>query len=630
MLVNNDTQKSPQDTTTKLFGDSLNTSERLRKLVDLNVSYKDIPTEIASDLCLKSWDGGPGHLMSGVDPITGEPWFLGLQFKPDVPWVYTDKNGKKSKPAKYLTASGHGICPLFAEMPEAEFWQKVISAPSTPVVITEGFKKAMVGLAAEYPTISISGVDCWREGKELHSLLKLFAVKGRTVYLAFDMDLFTNGRVLAALKALGGAIEKEGAAVKVMLWESKLKGLDDYLLDRGLDAITPIIRDALTLDDWSQKVSNKLMTAATRIRRSLGQKLRYNDMSHRVEMEGATFPLPTAKDTLEYRYGLVIDLPDKRVSYLVDEIAKEDTYHPVRDYLEEVHTLYGDDTAILNDLASKVFGAHDPLDQILLRRWGIAAVARAHEPGCQVDTVLVLKGPQGAGKSTFFRELASPKWFTDSVHSITEKDTLLALHRFWIVELSELGAATRKKDVEQVKIFISRREDTLRRPYGTGDETLKRTFILGASTNEDAFLPDATGNRRFWPVTVGTVIDNSFVKEHRDKIWAAFVSLFRSGEQWRLTDDEEALLKERVKGYRIPDEWEAEVLKIAGPSGRVTTDWILGNLCGPSVVGRERGAAMRVGKILVANDWVRKQVWNKTLKKQEWVYEKGWVEPIPN
>jgi predicted P-loop ATPase len=607
MLVNNDTQKSPQDTTTKLFGDSLNTSECLRKLVDRNVSYKDIPTEIASDLGLKSWDGGPGHLMSGVDPRTGEPWFLGLQFKPDVPWVYTDKNGKKSKPAKYLTASGHGTCPLFADMPDAEFWQKVISDLSTPVVITEGFKKAMVGLAAGYATISISGVDCWREDKELHNLLKLFAIKGRIFYLAFDMDLFTNVRVLSALRALGLALEKEGATVKVMSWDSKHKGLDDYLLDKGLDAIAPIIRDALTLGEWWDKVSDRLLKDFSLIENRLGLRLRYNEMSHQVELDGKPFNMGEAKNILKLHHGVQVQSPRDDIPFLVKEIAAKDTYHPVREYLEKVHTLHGHDTSILDDLASKVLGAHDPLDQIFLKRFLTAAVARAYEPGCKVDTVLILKGAQGVGKSTFFKVLVGPEWFNDSLPPMGTPNMIVTMHHAWLNEWAELEVVFGQKDTSAVKSFITTTTDNVRRPYERSIESLKRSSLLVGTTNQDEFLRDATGNRRFWPVTVGDEIELKYLENHRNEIWAAAVTLYKRGEQWHLTREEEKLAAERVKDYQEVDHWEEPILKYVDAYQFVTVSGILASALEVPTERQDMKAQKRVGKILRANGWEEAQ-----------------------
>jgi predicted P-loop ATPase len=607
MSIHNNTPDSTKDITSKLFGEAGTKHDGLTKLVDRNVSYKDIPTDIASDLGRKAWDGGPGFLMTGVDPRTGEPWLSGLQFNPLIPYSYTDRTGKKSKPAKYLTASGYGAHPLFAEMSDIDYWREVIKNLGVSVIVTEGFKKALVGLAAGCPTISIPGVNNWGTDKGLHDLLKPFAVKGRTFYLAFDMDLFTNGMVLSALRKLGKALEKEGATVKVMLWNDAHKGLDDYLLHAGLDAIAPVMKDALPLDNWWNKVSDRLLRDHGVIQDRLGSRLRYNEMSHEVELDGTPFDMGNAKNSLNLHHAVKTQSPRDDIPFLVKDIAKKATYHPVREYLEKVHTLYGDDTSILNDLASKVLGAVTPLDQTFLKRWLISAVARVYEPGCKVDTVLILQGGQGAGKSTFFKTLAGPDWFNDSLPPMGTPNMISTMYKAWINEWAELEVVFGQKDTSATKAFITTAEDNLRRPYERSIETLKRSSVLVGTTNQDEFLRDATGNRRFWPITVGDRIDNAYLEKHRDKIWAAAVALYKQREQWYLTSEEEALARERAKDYQEADPWESLILDYAdGKDVFRTEDFLYSKLNIPHGA-QDRKAQLRVGRVLRGLGWVRTQ-----------------------
>jgi predicted P-loop ATPase len=199
------------------------------------------------------------------------------------------------------------------------------------------------------------------------------------------------------------------------------------------------------------------------------------------------------------------------------------------------------------------------------------------------------------------------------------------MHRFWIVEWSEVGTVFSKREYEDVKAFLSRQEDTLRRPYGSGSETLKRSFVIGASSNEDELFRDPTGNRRFWPITVGDKIDLEYLKAHRDEIWAAAVALYKAGEQWHLTSEEAEQSAERVKDYQESHPWENIILEKAGPSGRVTTSWLLYQALGIQPALQKRSDQMAVQRILTSDGWVRKQIRNKATKKQEWIYEKDWV-----
>lgn len=132
-----------------------------------------------------------------------------------------------------------------------------------------------------------------------------------------------------------------------------------------------------------------------------------------------------------------------------------------------------------------------------------AGVARIYEPGVKFDSILVLNGPQGIGKFTFFARLGK-KWYSDSLTIADMKDKTAPekLQGYWLLEISEL-AGMKKMDVETVKSFITRTDDKYRQSYGVSVESHPRSCIIVGTTNSDGgFLRDITGNRRFWPVHV--------------------------------------------------------------------------------------------------------------------------------
>lgn len=216
-------------------------------------------------------------------------------------------------------------------------------------------------------------------------------------------------------------------------------------------------------------------------------------------------------------------------------IARENTVHPVRDYLND---LTWDGVPRIDKLLVTYAGA---MDNAYVRAIGaktlIAGVRRVRQPGCKFDNVIVLEGSQGSGKSSFVK-LLSPhvEWFSDSPIGNTEsKDAPLSLQGRWIIELGEMSVLS-KSGVEALKAFVSSSIDHVRRPYGRLHEELRRQCIFIGTTNQATYLKDQTGNRRFWPVKVG-VIDLDALIADRDQLWAEAAAREAAGESLFLPQD---------------------------------------------------------------------------------------------
>ena len=151
--------------------------------------------------------------------------------------------------------------------------------------------------------------------------------------------------------------------------------------------------------------------------------------------------------------------------------------------------------------------------------------------------MLVLEGPQGIGKTTAARTLAArPRWFAGSLPDIHSKDAPLQLIGRWIVEIAELKGI-RRSQIEATKNFITETADTFRPPYGRRTAQFPRQSVFIASTNENEYLSDPTGNRRYWPVRCGRINSDELSRD-RDQLWAEAVHLFRAGTAWHLTEAE--------------------------------------------------------------------------------------------
>jgi predicted P-loop ATPase len=229
--------------------------------------------------------------------------------------------------------------------------------------------------------------------------------------------------------------------------------------------------------------------------------------------------------------------------------AASQPYHPVLDYLR---SLTWDQQPHISQLAAH-FADTNGVMGLYLRKWLIGAVARAYT-GVQ-NAVLVLDGAQGLGKSRFVRWLCPlPKLFVDAYINPDDKDCALLAVRSWIWEVSELGATTRRADVEALKGFLSREVFTVRAPYGRF-EIVKPGLasFIGTVNNAFGVFSDSTGSRRYWATTL-TAIDWAYVRNVvLSQVWAEAHAAYLSGESWALSPEEAHQAHGINESFAVPD-----------------------------------------------------------------------------
>lgn len=207
--------------------------------------------------------------------------------------------------------------------------------------------------------------------------------------------------------------------------------------------------------------------------------------------------------------------------------------HPVREYLL---SLKWDGVARADTIFIDYLGAEDTeYTRTVTRKALIGAVARIMQPGCKHDHILVLVGPQGCRKSTTLAKLGK-SWFSDSFYTVHGKEAYEQIQGFWLIEMGEM-AATRKAELESIKQFVSKQSDSYRAAYAKRTQEHPRQCAFFGTTNDDEFLRDATGGRRFWPVTVtdkGRETGDYFTAEIVDQVWAEIVMRYSAGENWYL------------------------------------------------------------------------------------------------
>jgi predicted P-loop ATPase len=297
------------------------------------------------------------------------------------------------------------------------------------------------------------------------------------------------------------------------------------------------------------------------------QGIAYNQMTHLLDVNGKLpwkqvkpgwndSDLANLKMYFDKHYG--IWSPAKIKDALLTA-ASERVFHPIKDYLEGLPVWDGAER--LDNLLIDYLGAEDnPYTRAIMRKTLVAAVARIYEPGIKFDYILVLNGPQGIGKSTFFSKLGG-KWFSDSltVSDMRDKAGAEKLQGYWILELGEL-AGLRKIDVETVKSFITRTDDKFRQSYGINVESHPRQSVIVGSTNSTSgFLRDVTGNRRFWPVRVNHGKKKVWEMTDIDQIWAEALEKYKAGEPLILIGDEEKMAYEEQRDAMEADDREGLV-----------------------------------------------------------------------
>ncbi len=309
--------------------------------------------------------------------------------------------------------------------------------------------------------------------------------------------------------------------------------------------------------------------------------------------------LPGGVDKNGNQKPLVLDRTD--ILDAVLQVADMRKYHPVRSYLT---SLKWDGVRRLEQLPRLMTVDDTPLARTLLRCWFVSAVARVSDPGCQVDTMLVLVGPQGARKSSFFRMLAGAEFFLDTPIDIHSKDAYITLRRAFIAEWPELESLNRARDAEAVKAFLTSAVDTYRPPFGRMDVRSPRSCVIVGTTNHKQFLVDETGGRRFWPLLVRLAIDLTTITAWRDQLWAEAFEAYTAGERWYLDLEMEQALVEHQADFKVSDAWESMVLGWTEPRAvPFGIAEVLKDALSKPAGQWTRADEMRVSRILVANGY---------------------------
>ena len=361
------------------------------------------------------------------------------------------------------------------------------------------------------------------------------------------------------------------------------------------------------------------ITVIFRLDPNYGAHLRYNVRKNRVEWRGEPCgkkEIARAHSYLKRAYGCTFYRP--WVAEAMTDIAEEHAYDPVEEYLNE-RALW--DGAPRRKWFLNVLGAEPtPLNMAYLTCFLVGAVARAldkNKLGVQMDTALILKGPQGVGKTSIFRALGGA-FHRGSRIDLNSKDRFSAVRGPWIVEWTELDETTSNAQPGSIKEFLTTMVDSYRPLYVNDEVEAPRRCVIVGTTNEDQFLRDGTGSRRFHVIETKDEVDTSLITAMRDQIWGEAVHLYRSGTKWWLTKEENELRAGASDTFQVEEVWEDRVRKYVNESSvnrrgeeklyEITADEILTNCISKEVAHWSTKDRTRIGYILKGLGFSRTKV----------------------
>jgi predicted P-loop ATPase len=340
---------------------------------------------------------------------------------------------------------------------------------------------------------------------------------------------------------------------------------------------------------------------------TMGDNFRFNELTGNIEWQGREI-----QDTSYVDIRLEIEsagfAPSERdIPMAVQRLAQDNKYNPVADYLRG---LKWDGKRRTDQWLQAVFQADDtPIIRAFGKMFLISAVARALNPGSKVDTMLILEGKQGIKKSSAVTALFGDEFVLNGLPAFKGNEAGLSLQGRWAVDLGELGGMN-KTDVRTVKNFLSLAMDTYRPIWGRHYINRPRRVVFIGSTNEQEYLRDSTGARRFWPVACRSV-DLELLRTRRDQLWAEAVRLFQDGVPWWIDKGSELDLEaETIQAERyVEDVWAPNIdYFLAEPEtklrGCVTTAEVLMAMK-VDISRRDAAAEMRVAAHLTHMGWTK-------------------------
>lgn len=412
--------------------------------------------------------------------------------------------------------------------------------------------------------------------------------------------------------ASGGAgIEAENGAYT---WEQRLRRTDRGALKPDLDNVIDILthsdrwRGVLAYEAFSQKV--RKLNAPPFADGAVGEWVEHDDVLL-TDWFGRTWSITPRRDV---------------ICDAVAAVARRNTYHVVLDYLR---SLEHDGKSRVRTWLIDYLGVEDTAyGRAVGYKWLLGAVGRVMEPGCKMDNVLILEGPQDAGKSRSIKMLFGEEWSMEANINLNDSDAVEVLGGKWAVELAELDALN-KSDSAAAKRWITTQADVYRPKYARRAVRVPRQFVVVGTVNFDAYLKDETGNRRYWPVRVKPWIALASLRSDRDQIWAEAFAMYREWAAenasaggglptpWQVLDDEKPLFEVEQAARYEGDVYESLIAEFVQGRDSVTMEDIALDCLLIEKSKITKPEQRRIGAAMKALGWERKR---ETKGARRWYY----------
>lgn len=370
-----------------------------------------------------------------------------------------------------------------------------------------------------------------------------------------------------------------------------------------------------TLENYFPNLKGQLLTLDTlrAFLDAVGVDVRNNLLTKTVDVSGnlGDFSRSNAANVLpaiiadRFRQCGAKSCNTSRVQELIGCIADARRYNPVADYL---HGLAWDGKDCLPYLYDILGIAQQPTYQTYVKKWLWQCVALAmndESDPISAEGILVLLGAQGAGKTSFFRKLCpNPRWFAEGCSlDTTDKDSQIRALGSWICELGELDSTT-KREQPALKAFLTAAEDRIRLPYDVSPTRAPRRTSFCGTVNDETFLRDSTGSRRFWTIPLESIDKAALFSlggADVNQIWAQMFQLWKKDHNgFRLNNAQLAQLQKDNESFTAPLPYETELRELFDLSlpPEQWEWWSAGELSKLGMLVCGRGDAAKAGKAL--------------------------------